>query len=243
MYEQTYLPLYCLAYPLGVVTAIRVGRASIGNWAWVGNEWYVFHYRFFAIGVVWILVYAAVTVVRQGWRPSRSWRNSGTLVMALVLVTAVLVGGSHLISNGKQWRRGPYVQSWLAEKRNALLFPQFYADPDAVLLMPGGDSNEARAILEKYHLSSFSARSMATLDGGRDFSILPVKGWSGDGWIGERGVGVVIAKSDGTAQLTAFVPEFLPGNDVEVTVGGETVFTGNIPAGTTKTSQPPSKRA
>ena len=136
LYEMSYVPLYCLAYPLGVITMVRIGRSDLGGWSWMGNEWYLFHYRFFVIGLVWILLYAAVAVVRRGWRPAREWKSMGTLVALLVVLTAILVGGTHLIANGKQWRRGPYVKYWLEDKRNALLFPKYYDDPSGRRIDP-----------------------------------------------------------------------------------------------------------
>jgi hypothetical protein len=234
LYEQSYLPMYCLAYPLGVITMIRVGRASF-SWEWMGNEWYAFHYRLFAVGVVWILISAAVVVVRRGWRPSLSWRNGGTLVMVLVVATAVVVGASHLIANGKQWRRGPYVRYWLEDKRNALLFPQYYKDPSGVLLPPKGGLEESRAVLERHHLSSFSAHSMAALNDASGYTVIPLDGWSGDGWIGRQASGAVLAETDGSVTMTARVPDFLPRNRVEVKVNGQTVFAGEISAGDERT--------
>jgi len=57
MYHKTYLPIYCMAYTLGAITAIRIGRGMNSDYGWITNEWYGFHLRFFVIGVVWILLY------------------------------------------------------------------------------------------------------------------------------------------------------------------------------------------
>jgi hypothetical protein len=73
MYLKTYLPVYCIFYSLGIMTAVRVGRGLFGDWGWITNEWYSFHLRFFAIGVVWILIYVLVDM----YLPSKPAESAG----------------------------------------------------------------------------------------------------------------------------------------------------------------------
>ena len=77
------------------------------------------------------------------------------------------------------------------------------------------------------------------MENGSGLTLLPLQGWASDDWIGRRAVGVVIARSDGTVQFKAYVPDFLPGNHLKVTVNGSTAFEGDIPAGEEHTFSAP----
>jgi hypothetical protein len=68
MYRKTYLPIYCMSYTLGIITAVRVGRGLFGDPIWILNDWYSFHLSFFVIGVVWILLYVLVDAYTQTQR-------------------------------------------------------------------------------------------------------------------------------------------------------------------------------
>jgi hypothetical protein len=70
MYRKTYLPIYCMSYTLGIITAVRFGRGLFGDSRWILNNWYSFHLSFFVIGVTWILLYVLVDAYTQTQRGS-----------------------------------------------------------------------------------------------------------------------------------------------------------------------------
>jgi hypothetical protein len=230
MYRKTYLPVYCMFYSLGVMIAVHVGRGLIGNWGWIANDWYSFHLRFFTIGVVWILLYVIYERVcrsRVGEVRLVEWR-SWPVVFAISAI--LFVGACHAAANIAQWQRGLSVHAWMAEKRNALLFPEFYDNADAVLLWPPEDVAKCRAILEEHELSCFSPRGWADVVADSRDGILRF-GWDRDDWIGRKGYAVLIAQDEATISFDGYMPEFIPKNYVEVRLNDEVIFAGDLAGG------------
>lgn len=231
MYAKTYLPVYCMFYSLGIMTSVYIGRGLTSGWGAITAEWYSFHLRFFVIGVVWILLYALVQrlrYIRAGKARLVNWRS---WPVALALVALALVFACHAIANVAQWQRGPSVHAWLAEKRNALLFPQFYENASDVLLWPEEAVVKCRAILVQHELSCFSPRGWADVVGDSHNGILRVSGWYADDWIGRKGYAVFTAQAEGELSFNGYVPEFIPSNHVEVYINDEAVFAADLAGG------------
>ncbi|MBA4686414.1 MAG: hypothetical protein H2184_04610 [Candidatus Galacturonibacter soehngenii] len=55
MYQKTYIPLFLIAYSLGVFVFVFIGRADL-DWTWFLNEWYAVHIKLQYVGVVFILI-------------------------------------------------------------------------------------------------------------------------------------------------------------------------------------------
>ncbi len=236
MYRKTYLPIYCMFYPLGIITSVRFGRGMIGGWGWMTNEWYSFQTKFFVIGAVWILLYALVEYmprVRIEWASIVKLMKSWPIIFASVALAFIFA--CHAYANVAQWHRGPYVHIWLAEKRNALLFPEFYDNPANVILWPEASMIEGRAILEKHELSCFSPRGLADIFAGSPDGVLYISGWYTDNWVGRKGYAALMAQAEGGVSFEGFVPDFISSNYVEVRLNDEVIFTGNL-AGGVKTS-------
>ena len=231
MYRKTYLPVYCMFYSLGVMTAVRVGRGLYGDWGFITGEWYSFHLRFFVIGVVWILLYVIYERVRRsrvGEVRLVEWR-SWPVVFAISAI--LFVGACHAAANIAQWQRGLSVHAWLEEKRNALLFPEFYDNASDLLYVSAEDLTKYRAILEKHSLSCFSPRGWADVVADSRDGILRFSGWYDDDWVGRKGYAVFTAQAEGEVSFEGFVPDFIDSNYVEVSLNDEVIFTGELAGG------------
>jgi hypothetical protein len=143
-------------------------------------------------------------------------------------------GAIQLGANVAQWQRGPSVQRWLEQKRLALLYPQLYDAPAEILLASPADVAVARAVLQRYHLSSFSSPYSALDSKSIGFGVLRLGGWSPDDWMGHEGNAALATPVAAEAQLTLFVPEFIPANQVVVRLEGRVVFDASVPGGTTR---------
>jgi hypothetical protein len=231
MYLKTYLPVYCIFYSLGIVTSVRMGRGLLGGWGWIANEWYSFHLRFFIIGVAWILLYAFVECVRRIRVGEVRLFQRASWPIALVLVAVLFVGACQVAANGAQWKRGPWVRQWLADKRQALLYPGLYENPADVLLWPQAEVEKDRAILAKYSLSSFATPGWASLNPASRLGLVRSTGWYQDDWIGRSGRAVYNAQSAGSLQFEEVVPGFIHSNHVEVRLNGKLVFESNVTGG------------
>jgi uncharacterized membrane protein (DUF485 family) len=230
MYRQTYLPIYCMFYAIGVITAIRFGRGMNGDWTWLTSEWYNFHLTFFAFGVVWILLYALVEHLRR-IRVDGKILFKFTWPVAFSLVALAFILASHGYANVAQWQRSPSVYAWLAEKRNAMLFPDLYDDPAGILLGSKSDVAESRAILEKYKLSCFSPKSLAEFYASSRNGLIYVSGWWDDGWVSHRGNIFLTVPAEDDISFDGFLPSFIPSNHVEVKLNGNLIFDGTITDG------------
>jgi hypothetical protein len=231
MYRKTYLPIYCMFYTLGIITAVRFGRGTIGDWTLLTNEWYSFHLRFFAIGVVWILLYALMEYRQQ---IHINWANLVKLKswsVAFVLGALVFIFVCQGYANVAQWHRGPYVHTWLVEKRNALLFTEFFDNPADVVLWSSAEFTQDRIILEKYQLSCFSPQALANIFASSPDGILRISGWYDDDWVSRKGYAALNTEADGDISFEGFSPNFISSNNIEVRLNDEIIFAGDIAGG------------
>jgi hypothetical protein len=235
MYEKTYLPIYCIFYSLGIITSVRFGRGIIGNWAWLTNEWYSFHYRLLAIGVVWILVYTLIQYLKQIRINLVNPVKIKSIQAGFALLAFIFIFDCQAFANLAQWYRGPYIHNWLVEKRNALMFPELFDNPADIVLWPINELSEGRAILEKNKLSCFSPQGLTDVFSNSRDGILRISGWYDDNWISGKGSAVLNAQIEGDVSFEGFVPEFIPRNYVEVHLNNEIIFAGAL-AGGEKTS-------
>jgi hypothetical protein len=234
MYLKTYLPIYCIFYTLGIITAVRVGRGSLGDWTWVINEWYSFHLRFFALGVAWIVLYALVQAVQRiRWREVRLM-SLGSWPIVFAPLALVAFGTIQLGANVAQWHRAPSVQQWFEQKRLALLYPQLFDAPADILLASPPDIAAARAVYQQYRLSSFSSPGVLPGADPTVFGVLRGDGWYGDDWIGSEGRAGVTTPNDTDVGITVFVPAFIPANQVVVRIDESVVFDASVAGGTTR---------
>jgi hypothetical protein len=234
MYQKTYLPVYCIFYTLGIITSVRMGRGLLGDWTWVASEWYSFHMRFFAIGVAWILVYALVQALRRiREREARlvSWESWPIVFVGLAVLG---FGAIQLGANVALWLRGPLVHQRLEQKRLALLYPQRYYAPSEILSASPADIAAARAVFQRYSLSSFSSPHSIRDSKGIDLAVLRLRGWSSDDWIGLEGRASLSTPTTAKVRLTLLVPEFMPTNRVVVRFDGSVVFDASLAGGTTR---------
>lgn len=232
MYLKTYLPVYCIFYSLGIVTAVRTGRTS--GWRWIGNEWYAFHLRFFLIGVAWILVHTTIELLHERRATTVPPARRGSWLLAFTILAAVFISGCQLQSNVAQWNRSRYVKEYYDQKRLALLYPQLFDDPAEILLWPANQVARARVVLEKYSLSSFSARSRDEIDRRLKRQTLRGSDWYGDDWIGRDGRALLVAARPSPINFWAQVPGFLPRNHCEFRLNDAVIFAGELTQGKTK---------
>jgi len=233
MYRKTYLPVYCIFYTLGIITVLRVGRGMLG-WRWVVSEWYASHMRFFAIGVAWILVYALVQAVQRIRRREARLVSWASWPIAFVGLAILVFGAIQLEANITQWKRGPWVQQWLEQKRLALLYPQLYDAPAEILLASPADVAAARAVFQRYDLSSFSSPYSMPGSDRTGFGVLRLDGWSFDDWVGLEGRAALTTPIAADVRLTVLVPEFIPANRLVIRLDDRVVFDASVAGGTTR---------
>ena len=211
-----------------------MGRGFPGDWLWVVNEWYPFHMRFFAIGVAWILVYALVQAVQRIRRREARLVSWASWPIVFVGLAVLGFGAIQFGANVAQWHRGPWVQQWLEQKRLALLYPQRYDAPAEILLASPADVAAARAVFQRYALSSFSSLYSTPGSDRTGFGVLRLDGWSSDDWVGLEGSAVLTTPIAADVRLTLFVPEFIPANQVVLRLDDSVVFDASVAGGTTR---------
>jgi hypothetical protein len=156
---------------------------------------------------------------------SKSW------LIAFVLVSLVFIFGCQIMANVAQWNRGPFVHAWMEDKRNALLFPQFFENVSSVLLWPEGEVALDRMILKQYKLSAFSQQNIAEIIAGNPDHILRFPNWYDDNWIGRQGYAIMNAESEDNVSFDGYAPEFIPKNHIEVRLNNETIFARDMAGG------------
>jgi len=156
---------------------------------------------------------------------TRSW------LIAFVVVSLVFIFGCQTMANVAQWNRGPSVHAWMEEKRNALLFPQFFDNASSVLLWPEDKIVQDRIILKQYELSAFSPQSYAEIFVGNPDHILRFSNWYDDNWIGRQGYAIMNSESEDRISFDGYAPEFIPKNHIEVRLNNETIFAGDLAGG------------
>lgn len=233
MYRQTYLPVYCIFYSLGIVTSVRIGRTD--GWRWISAEWYAFHLRFFVIGVAWILVYTSLGYSRRRRATRETLIRRTFLPIGFVVLAAIFIGACQYKGNTAQWNRSPAVKQYYEQKRVALIYPQLVANPDEILLWPAEQVAQARAVLKKYSLSSFSDQSRGEIARRLEHDILRGSDWYGDDWIGRDGRALLVASRPSPVRLAAQLPTFIPRNRCELRLNDAVIFTGELSGDTTTT--------
>lgn len=224
---KTYLPIWLLAYPFGIMAAVCVGRSGRGASDWMMNEWYSFHLKFVPISVLWIVLFAAVESGRTSLAVAGASTRSGrTLRMESVMALAFLVvlASTWAYSNGAQWNRGPYVKQWFEARRIAMLYPETLTEPiEDVLLVSREEALVGQAILARNHLNVF-----------RGPEIIKASGWYGDGWIGPTASVKLLPGKSGQLHLSARIPEkifreiYSGDLDVEVLLGNMILATRHL---------------
>ncbi len=230
MWRRTYLPVWMLAYSLGIIGAVRVGRGD-GGWTWMMNDWYAFHLKFLPLAVFWILLYSVsngrpVLASGSGWVPSkagvqrwRPWRLESLALMGF----ALLLASTWLFSNGRQWARGPRHKLKDEARRQAMLSPGYTNKPiEEVLLVSRPEAATGLGILVKHRLNVFhdfapdgaalaSMTGLPSVDANCHHLDEATKagGWLGDGWI-ERVASLKLRSGPvGLVELSAYMPEEL----------------------------------
>lgn len=230
MYAKTYLPIYFMFYPVGIMTVVRTGRGELG-WQWIINNWYSFHLKFFVIGVVWILLHALAERILHVHTGKICLAKFKSWSVAFILAALAFIFVCHIPANIAQWRRSPYVRAWLEEKRSALLFPEFFDPSIDVLYWPKEDLAKSRDVLKKYSLSSFSPKEWGNIVTDSHDGIIRSGDWYGDGWIGYKGYGVFMAREEGKISFEGYMPEFIPNNHIEVRLNDKVIFSGDFVGG------------
>jgi len=160
----------------------------------------------------------------------RLMKYSSSLVV-FVIVSLVFIFACEGIANVAQWQRGLAIHAWTEEKRNALLFPQFFDNASEVLLWPEDQVAKDRKILEHHALSSFSPQGLTDAFADSPDGIIRSSGWYGDNWIGHQGYAAFNAESESNVSFEGYVPEFIPNNRIVVQLNDEVVFVGNLTGG------------
>ena len=232
LHRVSYLPVFCVCYVVGIISAIRLGRSQNGDWRWIANDWYSFHLRLFGLGAAWMLLLAIVS-----YRRLRSARPQGASLTgwrtALALASLAFILSCHAFANYHQWSRGiNNVRGWAEEKHMALLFPEF--TDQSVLLWGPDEVISDRAILEKYHLSSFSAHSWNEVQARSQDGLIRFNSWYSDNWLGENASVIFFAGSSDDLEVIMQVPGFIHAAVVEVVLNGKVLFSGPLTAGQAK---------
>ena len=228
MHRATYLPIFCIFYTLGVISAVRLGRGQIGDWRWIANEWYSFHLRLLCLGVTWILIFAIV----GRWR-ARSAEETADGALAgwkvlIALASLAFIFTSHGFANYRQWNRGLGIRGWAEEKRRAMLYPEF--TDQSVLLWPPTETAAARSVLEKYHLSSFSIHSLKDFFAIYPDGLIRFTGWGQDNWVAGNGSASFFSGKSGDVAVVGQLPPFIPSAKVDVFLNGKPIFSGKLSA-------------
>lgn len=154
--------------------------------------------------------------------------KSWPVVFALAALAFIL--GCQAIANVDQWDRGPMIHAWMDEKRDALLYPQFYDNTSEALLWPGNEIADDRTILEQHALSAFSPEGAAEA-AAENHGMLRFSGWYDDDWIGGQGYAIVNAASEENVSFTGYAPAFIPENHIVVLLNGRVAFSGDVAGG------------
>jgi hypothetical protein len=220
MYVRTYLPIWLLFYPIGVIAAIRIGR-NIGGWQWIMNDWYSFHLKFIPIALFWIFLFSALEALNSRRNIDSKSSDSSRLDVrwfvcietVVFLLFSLLLSSTWLYTNRNQWQRGPFVKEWYASRRNAMLDAQVKPyDLHEILLVSEQEATLGMKILSKYYLNIFST---ATKDSilqpapviGCDLTSKNEKdGWYEDGWIKKEASISVRTGPTGSIKIAAYIP-------------------------------------
>jgi hypothetical protein len=151
-------------------------------------------------------------------------------LVVFVIVSLVFIFACEGVANVAQWQRGPAIHAWTEEKRNALLFPQFFDNASEVLLWPDDQVVKDRAILEQHALSCFSPQGLADAFTDSPDGIIR-SGWYTDNWVSNQGYAVFNAESVSNISFEGYVPEFIPNNHIVVQLNNKVVFAGNLTGG------------
>ena len=162
MWRVTYLPVWLLAYSIGIICLVRVGRPHPGL-LWMMNEWYAFHLKFIPLAVFWIVFFAAANAQPAANPASRpGWKFRLGLIP--VVSFAAFLAATWLYANEHQWARGKHLKAWLEAARLAALAPPDTTEPfENALYVSRGEANAALAIMSKYRLNVFRDATRATL--------------------------------------------------------------------------------
>lgn len=200
IYKRTYLPILLMAYTIGSIFTIRLGRLN-GGWQWTMNTWYSFHLYFYLIGILWVLYYdllKRIDLTSSKLLPNFIGRNKWTVT--ITAFSLFVIFSAQGISNIFQWRRGPYVFQWLEVRRQAILFPD--KESLKTLLWDEQNSLKAIAVLKKYKLSVFRSNKKNIYPG----SIIKSAAWNSDGWISREAKAIIVSGKDGVVSFKIFVP-------------------------------------
>lgn len=232
MYRLTYLPIFCLSYSLGIISAVRLGRNQQGDWGWIANNWYSFHLRLFCLGVVWILLFAIISHLRSRSVKTKDSRVPTRWQASIAMASLAFIFSCHAFANYCQLHRGPSVRGWVDAKRAALLFPEF--TDQSLLLWGPTEVASARSILQKYRLSSFSVHSLNETFSGNPDGLIRYNGWYADNWLGESASVVFWADNSDDVKVTGQLPPFIAAAKIDVLLNESHLFSGELAAGQTK---------
>lgn len=239
MYKVTYVPIFCIFFPVGIATSQFVGRETLFGWEGITAIWYSFELRFYVVGTVWILLYTLIHEIRAYRVRSASIRWAPLVPITVVVVAMCYIGACQWKSNSNELVRSPFVKQYYGLREEALVYPQFVTDPAGILLWPASQVVVLRATLKRYHLSSFSAGSLRGLNQSLAEQPITSGDWHSDGWVGRRGSIVLFATHRGRVTMAAYVPPFLRHDRVTLRVNGAMVFDGIIGSGMMKTVSAP----
>lgn len=191
--------LYCLLYPIGVILAVRAGRGDGNGALWVANDWYLCHWKFFAIGTFWLLW---ISITEPSPRILKVTSGTAAVLLAVVIAAA----------NCWQWHRSPNIFAWMAEKQAAMVSEP--SDLRARLLCwDRAGVDRGLEFLSTHHLSVFSKQTAPSAA-----ERVTVTGWSGDGFIGQSATCRLSLVKPAHIVISAWCPPFIKKNTFSVKV-------------------------
>jgi hypothetical protein len=154
--------IYCFFYPLGISIAVRLGRGQLGSYEWISNDWYSFHFKFYAITLLGLVFVIFAT-----------WAHHHKLIRFIAILASVLYLTISIISNLSQINRSKHVHAWLAAKQAAILDSPS-VERTQLLLWDRESVDEGISFMEKNKLGPFNSKRQSL---SLNASIPNVKNW------------------------------------------------------------------